>query len=251
MDPRSSCLPGSRFHRVVCNKKKTTLALKKNGVCMQSSNQQVCSTPGSRSHSSPRSGLAAYKRLCVTLAAAALVAGVGLAGNAMADDSSDDRANAHGAVFVMTNDAAGNQVVAYKRAANGTLRQSGVYDTHGLGTSHIRLSSQSSVVLTPDGRRLLVANVGSNQISVFAVNDAHLRLLDVVDSHGQTPNSIAVRGHLVYVLNNGGAGVGNIATFFLHDSGKLTFVPGTERAMSAAGSDPAQVAIAPDGSALV
>jgi 6-phosphogluconolactonase (cycloisomerase 2 family) len=107
------------------------------------------------------------------------------------------------------------------------------------------------MVLTRDGHHLLVSNVGSNQISVFSVHGARLRLLDVVNSQGQTPQSIAIRDHLVYVLNNGGTGLGNLATFFLHDDGKLSFIPGTLRSLSAAGSRAAQVAITPDGSTLV
>lgn len=203
----------------------------------------------SKQHTSSRS----FGRLRLTLAAAALVAGVGTAGTAMADhdrelDGARDRG---GAVFTMTNDAAGNHVVAYERRTDGTLRQDGVYATNGLGTSKIRLSSQGSLQLTADGRFLLVANVGSNQISVFAVRGAHLDLVDVVSSHGTTPNSITIHDNLVYVLNNGGAGVGNIAGFVLRPDGKLQFVPGTIRELGSAGADPAQVAFTPDASALV
>jgi 6-phosphogluconolactonase (cycloisomerase 2 family) len=179
-----------------------------------------------------------------------MLAGVGVAGNVMASDETE-RVDGNGAAFAMTNDAAGNQVVAYERAFDGTLRQAGTYDTGGLGTSRIRLSSQGSVVLTPDGRWLLVANVGSSEISVFAVDGARLTLVDVVASQGTTPNSIAVNGHLVYVLNNGGAGMGNIATFFLRDNGTLSFLPGSVRPLSAAGSDPSQVAVTPNGTALI
>lgn len=190
-----------------------------------------------------------HGRLRRTLAAATLVVGIGLAGHAMASD--EDEHSHSGAVFVMTNDAAGNQVIAYDREANGTLHQAGTFNTGGLGTSHIRLSSQGSVVLTPDGRWLLVANVGSNQISVFSVHGARLRLTDVVDSHGQTPNSIAIHGNLVYVLNNGGAGMGNVSGFILRESGKLSYLPGTTRTLTVAGADPAEVAFTPDADALV
>lgn len=96
----------------------------------------------------------------------------------------------------MTNDAAGNQVLAYARERDGSLSVQGTYPTGGEGTSRIRLSSQGPVVLTDDGRQLLVANVGSSEISVFEVLRDGLELRSVVPSDGSTPNSITVRGDL-------------------------------------------------------
>jgi 6-phosphogluconolactonase len=209
---------------------------------MQSLNQPVSATA---IRPQPPSGAAAFRHPYLTLAATMLFAGLSFSGNAVADVGNT------GAVFVMTNSAAGNQVIAFERFDDGTLRQADTYDTNGLGTGQIRLSSQSSVVLTPDGHFLLVANVASNEISVFAVNGARLRLVDLVDSHGQTPNSITVHGNLVYVLNNGGAGMGNIAGFVLGEDGSLSFMPGSVNSLSAPGSDPAQVAFTPDGNALI
>ncbi|MEJ7704094.1 MAG: beta-propeller fold lactonase family protein [Geodermatophilaceae bacterium] len=151
----------------------------------------------------------------------------------------------------MTNDAEGNQVLAYERASDGQLSLQGAYDTGGLGTSRIRLSSQGPVVLSEDRRHLLVANVGSSEISVFDVRRDGLRLRDVVPSGGSTPNSISLRGDLVYVLNNGGEGLGNITGFHLGEDGSLRHLPGSTRALSAPGSDPAQVSFTPDGNSLV
>ena len=42
--------------------------------------------------------------------------------------------NNTGAVFIMTNDAKKNQVIAYERAANGTLSEPVYYDTNGRGS---------------------------------------------------------------------------------------------------------------------
>ena len=42
--------------------------------------------------------------------------------------------NSAGAVFVMTNAADKNQVIAFERAANGTLGESISYDTQGRGS---------------------------------------------------------------------------------------------------------------------
>lgn len=156
-----------------------------------------------------------------------------------------------GMVYVMTNDADGNQVLAYERSRTGRLSLSATYDTGGLGTSRIRLSSQSSVVLSDDGRQLYVANVGSNEISVFDVRRDGLVLRDVEPSGGSTPNSITVRGNLVYVLNNGAEGLGNMTGFILRSDGSLRRIPGSTRPLSEPGSDPAQVSFTPDGESLV
>lgn len=156
-----------------------------------------------------------------------------------------------GAVYTMTNDAAGNEVLAYERDDDGGLSLQGRYATDGRGTSRIRLSSQGSVVLTDDGQRLLVANVGSSEISVFDVRRNNLKLRSIIGSGGSTPNSITVFGDLVYVLNNGLTGVGNITGFRLTNKSVLVPIPGSTRSLSAAGSNPAQVSFTPDGRSLI
>ena len=45
--------------------------------------------------------------------------------------------NPAGAVFVMSNAADKNEVIAFERAANGTLGDSVSYDTHGRGSGGI------------------------------------------------------------------------------------------------------------------
>jgi hypothetical protein len=63
------------------------------------------------------------------VAAFALVAiQVALGGTASASSK-----HASAPVFVQTDNQAGNQVVAYDRAADGTLAQAGVYNTGGKG----------------------------------------------------------------------------------------------------------------------
>jgi len=194
-------------------------------------------------------------KLLVALVATPLLALTAFAGAAGADGDDDRRGNAldlrRGAVFGMTNDAAGNQVLAYDRAPDGSLSLGGTYNTGGEGTSRIRLSSQGPVVLSKDGRHLFVANVGSSEISVFDVGRRGLKLRSVVPSGGSTPNSITVRGDLVYVLNNGGSGLGNITGFRLARNSSLVAIAGSTRPLSAPGSDPAQVSFTPDGDSLV
>ena len=80
----------------------------------------------------------------------------------------------------MTNAAAGNEVVVFRRAANGSLSQKKTVSTGGLG-SGAGLGSQGSVTLSANGRWLFVVNAGSNQISAFSVRENGITLTDVVD----------------------------------------------------------------------
>ena len=150
------------------------------------------------------------------------------------------------AVYVQTNDANRNEVIAFRRSDNGALAPLGRYETGGRGTGEPHLPSQNSLVLGDDGRSLLVANAGSNEVSLFAVERDGLRLADVAASAGSTPTSVAISGALVYVLNNGSA---NVAGFTI-DSDRLVELDGSSRLLSTEGADPAQVAFSPDGRTL-
>jgi 6-phosphogluconolactonase (cycloisomerase 2 family) len=152
-----------------------------------------------------------------------------------------------GAVYLQTNDAERNEVVAYTRGDDGSLSYLGAYATGGRGTGEVHLPSQSSVVLSEDGNWLFVANPGSDEISLFAIDEAAPRLSDTTSSQGSRPTSIAVHGQLVFVLNNGSA---DIQGFEIAD-GKLRPLAGSKRPLSEAAADGAQIAFSPDGSTLV
>ena len=151
-------------------------------------------------------------------------------------------------VYVQTNDAAGNEVVAFGRSEDGRLEPVDRYTTGGRGTGKPHLASQSSVVLSDDGRYLLVANAGSDQISLLAVEPDGLRVADIAASGGSAPTSVAVRGDLVYALNNGG--VPSISGFSIAED-KLSPLEGSTRRLSGADADPAQISFSPDGRTLV
>ena len=151
------------------------------------------------------------------------------------------------AVYVQTNDATGNEVIAFSRTQDGALAQLGRYSTGGRGTGSPHLASAGSVVLSDDGRWLLVVNAGSDELSLFAVQPDGLRLADRAGSGGSKPTSVAVSGALVYVLNNG---TPNISGFHLAD-GKLAAIPDSARPLSSADADPAQVSFTTDGTMLI
>ncbi len=151
------------------------------------------------------------------------------------------------AAYVQTNDATENEVIVFSRAEDGALAPLGRSFTGGRGTGLPHLASAGSVVLSDDGRWLLVVNAGSDELSLFAVQPDGLRLADRVGSGGSKPTSVAVSGALVYVLNNG---TPNISGFNLTD-GKLAALPGSTRPLSGADADPAQISFTPDSGALI
>lgn len=151
------------------------------------------------------------------------------------------------AVYVQTNDATGNEVIAFSRAEDGALTPLGHYPTGGRGTGLPHLASAGSMVLSDDGRWLLVANAGSDEVSLFAVQPDGLRLADRAGSGGSKPTSIAIRGALVYVLNNG---TPSISGFTLSE-GKLIEMGGSTRPLTSADADPAQVLFNADGRVLI
>ena len=150
-------------------------------------------------------------------------------------------------VYVQTNDAERNEVIAFDRSGDGRLSPLGRYDTGGRGTGKPHLASQGSVVLSDDGACLLVANAGSDELSLFAVQSEGLRLAGRVASGGSGPTSIAVHAGLVYALNNGGTP--NVSGFRL-DGDTLTALDGSIRPLSG-DADPAQVSFSPDGRTLL
>jgi len=198
------------------------------------------------------------------VAAAALAAMAGFATPAFASTGFTGTAPAFfhggGAVFVQTDNTAGNQVVAYQRAADGTLSQAGTYSTGGLGgvlagsvVDH--LASQGSLQYDAQRSLLFAVNAGSNTVSVFSVSGDRLALRQVVSSGGSFPVSIAVSGDVVYVLNalNGGTLQGYRV---LGDY--LAPLPGSARALGLDPTEtpqftstPGQVAFTPDGTQLI
>src|ERR1700746_1163169 len=98
--------------------------------------------------------------------------------------------NQTGAVFVMNNSATRNEVIAFARAADGSLQQSGVFPTGGRGTGGVTdpLESQGSLTLSQDHSLLFAVNGGSSEVSVFQGHVSHLSLVDKQLTGGAEPN---------------------------------------------------------------
>jgi hypothetical protein len=63
-------------------------------------------------------------------------------------------------IYVQTNDAERNAVVAFDRGEDGNLTSLGRFETGGSGSGTPHLASQSSLAISGD--RLLVTNAGSS-----------------------------------------------------------------------------------------
>ena len=160
------------------------------------------------------------------------------------------------AVFVQTDNTAGNQIVAYHRNPNGTLAPAGTYATGGVGgvlngSAVDHLASQGSLTYDPVHNLLYAVNAGSNTVSVFSVYGDQLSLRQVIDSGGQFPVSVAVHGFNVYVLNALSANVQGYVSFF----GRLFPLPDSDRSLGLTvptntnqfTNTPGQVAVSPNG----
>jgi 6-phosphogluconolactonase (cycloisomerase 2 family) len=159
--------------------------------------------------------------------------------------------NNTGAVFIMTNDAKKNQVIAYERAANGTLLDGVAYDTNGRGSGGVTdpLESQGSLTLSQDHSLLFAVNAGSGSVSVFSVHKANLTFLNKTASEGVQPSAVAENGGLVYILNSGGAG--SVVGFHLDFGGQLKEIANSTRFLTGTTSGGASLSFSPDGQFLV
>jgi 6-phosphogluconolactonase (cycloisomerase 2 family) len=160
-----------------------------------------------------------------------------------------DGSDAANAVFVMTNSVEKNEVIAFKRAADGTLQGGDRFATGGRGSGGNTdpLESQGSLTFSQDHSLLFAANAGSGEVSVFGVRGSTLSLFDTVGSGGSEPNAIAQHGNLVYVLNTGGSS--NVVGFIL-DHGRLTQISNSTRFLSTNNSEAASLSFSPDGKFL-
>jgi 6-phosphogluconolactonase (cycloisomerase 2 family) len=198
----------------------------------------------------------------IGVAVATVLAAAALGAPSASAAADRDATHGHGrhAVFVQTDDPAGNRIVAYHRADDGRLTQAAAYGTGGRGgmvqgSVADHLASQGSLTYDQEHGLLYAVNAGSDTVSVFSVDGDRLRLVEQVGSGGGFPVSVAVHGDLVYVLDalNGGAVQG-----YRVEHGHLHAEAGWHRplgldpnAMPQFTHSPGQVGFLADGSGLV
>ena len=155
------------------------------------------------------------------------------------------------AVFVMTNDANQNSVIAYPRNADGSLGHGRKFFTGGRGSGGTvdPLASQGSLTLSGDGSLLFAVNAGSGELSVFRVFGNFLWLADIVPCGGSEPVAVAQYGDLVYLVNAGGTN--NVVGFRLTHDQKLRRIPHANYLLSAGNTGPGSIAFDPNGRVLL
>lgn len=179
-----------------------------------------------------------------------LESGEALSQEAVAENSSSSHGyyGSRGNVYTLSNQVNGNEVLVYRRSADGELTYQASFATGGKGTGG-GLGNQGAVIVSEDEKLLLAINAGSNTISSFRISGNSLRLLNTVSSGGVTPVSITQHDNLVYVLNAGGEG--NIAGFRILYGGRLSPVPYSKRPLSSKTAGAAQISFVNDGRVLV
>jgi 6-phosphogluconolactonase (cycloisomerase 2 family) len=164
------------------------------------------------------------------------------------------------AIYVQTDNPSGNVIDVFSEHPDGRLSLRLAVPTGGLGGQAAgsvvdHLASQGSLVYDSNQQLLFAVNAGSNTVSLFAAHGREVKLLQVVSSGGVFPDSVAVHGNLVYVLNAGGTG--SVAGFKLFGN-HLVALPGSTRSLGLTNTTPpffltapGQVGFSPNGSELI
>jgi hypothetical protein len=199
----------------------------------------------------------------VLVAGAATALVLGPASIAAADGPSGGALFGQGqghAVFVQTDNPAGNQVVVLEENKNGLLSEREVVSTGGLGAQASgsvvdHLASMDSLVFDPAYRLLFAVNAGSGTLAVLSADGRDVNLQQVLSTGGEFPDSVAVYGNLVYVLNAGGSGS---VTGYQIFGDRLAPIPGSSRSLGLNNSNPpnfldspGEVGFSPNGSELL
>ena len=99
--------------------------------------------------------------------------------------------------------------MVFNRSANGTLQKreavstggNGSLQSVGCGPACPILDSQNAVVVSQNGKLVFAVNAGSDTVTSFRETNAGLKLVNQVSSGGDMPESLALHGNLLYVLN--------------------------------------------------
>jgi 6-phosphogluconolactonase len=141
-----------------------------------------------------------------------------------------------GAVYTETNQPSGNEVVVYRRSANGSLTEIQRASTTGAGSvgnqpfGQAFLDSNNAVELTNSGKLLFVVNAGDDSISSFRVGPkGKVKFADKIASGGDHPTSVDTHKGKLYVLNVDG---NNISGFRYRHNGDMTAIPNSTKPLA-------------------
>ncbi len=165
------------------------------------------------------------------------------------------------AVYTMTNAAAGNDVLGFTRASDGSLTpMASPFATGGKG-SGAALGEQGAVTYDLATNRLYAVNAGDDSFSIFPVkSDGTLGTAVNVAASAVAggsalvgPKSVTFAGNTIYVLFEGNATTASAIAGWTVSGSTATFVAGSLLPLSSATQsvDPAQIQFTPDGKWLV
>lgn len=168
------------------------------------------------------------------------------------------------AVYVMTNAVAGNEILGFERADDGSLTPMAAgYPTGGIGTGK-GLGEQGALAYDRENGRILSVNAGDHSFSVLPVKlDGSLgEPLKVPASDFPAsaasmlgPKSITFHGNLVYVLYEGDATHPSMIAGWKLGGAPLSAAPIADSAQplssDSISADPAQIEFSPDGQVLI
>jgi 6-phosphogluconolactonase len=158
-------------------------------------------------------------------------------------------------LFAQTDDST-NAVLHFKRNPDGSLGTGTSIATGGKGTAGVTfagggavgpdsLTSDNSVIVSPDQTRLFVTNAGDNTVSVFSIDHdgADPKLLAVSPTGGVLPTSLGFANNVLYVTHQQGAN--QLGAYRVGADGKLTQIGNYVTVQ--ADALPTQVTVSPDG----
>ena len=180
--------------------------------------------------------------------AATFCLGGGPAGSARGGD------HGSGAVYTLSNEAAGNQLVVFQRDHRGGLSLAGTVATGGLGLG-TGLASQGGLLAFAKNEHVLYAvNAGSNDLSVDLPAGQERRLMSFrsLIQPGSAHQPDGSNGHTLCLNNGSAAGdIDQITGFTIHQgSGKLSLINNSTQGLSSGSVGPAQVQFNEDGKVL-
>lgn len=155
-------------------------------------------------------------------------------------------------LFVMTNAADRNEVIAFSREYDGRFSETGRYSTDGRGSGGTNdpLQSQGSLTLSDDHRLLFAVNAGSGTLSTFLVGPhGQLFLADKASTEGSEPLAVAAFQNRVYVLD--GAAAGTVVGFSVSERGQLRRISNASAFLSGTSAGGSSISITPNGKFVV
>jgi len=165
--------------------------------------------------------------------------------------ASDFGPNPQSTVFVMTNNADHNEILAYQKSSDGdfVLRSHVRTGGRGSGGSTDPLQSQGSLTLSQDHELLFAVNAGSGTVSSFHLVKGLPVLIDHEPTDGAFPVAVAEHNGTIYVLNAGGNGA--IVAFHVDGPGRLHEIQNSITPLTALNDGASSIAVSPDGLTLV